>query len=113
MVKAQLDDRHKRDLLAASIKKNSRKYGNQRHLSQGEIKLDFEDIERTEQLMNKIQININKKLFDLRPHIVTYKMTHSEIANKARIIAKQSKIRVKELAILAQMTRLDEPDEEN
>jgi hypothetical protein len=48
MVKAQLDDRHKRDLLAASIKKNSRKYGNQRHLSQGEIKLDFEDIERTE-----------------------------------------------------------------
>ncbi len=51
--------------------------------------------------MNKIQVNINKKLYDLRPHIVAYKMTHSEIANKARIIAKQSKIRVKELAILA------------
>ena len=91
-----------------SIKKNRLRFGTQGPTRASDLKQERDFIERNERLANTITSKMDKTLKDLYPMSVTYKMTHSEIANKARKIALGNKQRIKDLALLSYITRLDD-----
>jgi hypothetical protein len=97
----------RRDLLNSSIKKNRLVFGSKGPLRPADIKYERECNERHEMTASLISGRMKKTMEGLEPLIVTYKMTHSEIANKARKVAHEGKQRIKDLAVLAYITRLD------
>ena len=81
-VKAEFAQKNRRDLLAESMKNNRRKHG--RYQTNSDFRFEQDKLEKTEIFLSNINTSFQNKILSLEPQSVTYKMTHSEIVNKAR-----------------------------
>lgn len=87
LVRAQLTNRHRKDLLAESICRNRSKHGLRGKLQEAELKSEREREERLDKRVAGIEFNFRQTIGSLYPSFVTYKMTNSEIAGKAHKMA--------------------------